>query len=98
MNAEKLSIYAVFLFRFWKIFFFPAGKSFAKKSLFLKKCNTRCNTKQGAGFSQSQGGLAMCEKLAKDELELLLLYRMLPDDQKIRLQEELTKIENEKTA
>lgn len=40
----------------------------------------------------------MCEKLARDELELLLLYRMLPDEQKIRLQEELTKIENEKPA
>lgn len=40
----------------------------------------------------------MCEKLSRDELELLLLYRMLPDEQKKRLQEELTKIENEKTA
>lgn len=47
MNAEKLSIYAVFLFRFWKIFFFPAGKSFAKKAFFQKNA-TRDATRNRA--------------------------------------------------
>lgn len=87
-----------FFFSVFGKFSFFLREKISQKSLFSEKCNTRCNTKQGAGFSQSQGGLAMCEKLSRDELELLLLYRMLPDEQKIRLQEELTKIENEKPA